>query len=793
MGVKKLSKVSITTVFAVAGLATFGLADNPISTYHYLADPSAASDGDTFYILTDTDDMCVSSDPFNYDIVGLYAFTSKDMKNWTDHGLIFRSMREFDSYPGNTWASGIAVKNGKVYIVYPDGASGVGMITAPSIDGPYTDPIAESYSGKNKIAASSWNAGASVLNGCDDIDHCFDPGIFFDDDGTGYVIFGGGSKDSQKRPIGNNFDIVKFTDNNGKITIDANSLTRIQAPGSFEAPYLHKYKNKYYLSFNNDKQIIDYGMSSSVTGPYTYIGEVIPAIWQVPDAGGHGGNNHQGFAEFQGKWYAVYHDRRLVSATEHPVSCSTKEGCVANPEPGNHRSVSIDELTWTNDRMNTLTFTNAGPKQIQNFDPYQTYKALTSSKQRNVRSRTDWTKGKPVKHVLTPWASKESWIRVSGVDFGGGAKSFQVVAASVDNGNKIEVRKGSASGTLAGTCNLQKTNGWQDYVENSCDMSGLSGVVDELFIVFKGSKDSTMGVLEWGFTCNGTSCGTTEAKKQSPYNGIAAEIPGRVDAEYYDVPGSGYANKSYNDDNENEGNANFRTDEGVDVVLVDADDATKGMALGYTNEGEWLEYTINVKTAGKFKMSVNAASSSKGASVAFSIDGKDVGETVMVDSTGANWSVYENFDVGEVELTAGTHEVRLTIMGNYTNVDYFKFESVGSDGKVIEIDDTVPPTNSTPTNTTDKTDSTKKDSGKKGETAPEAIFGNHLSMGLGATTTFEVFDLKGNKIATFSAKSMAEAARLWKNGNVKGDVRVSGINIIRNRANGMVTKVRINK
>jgi hypothetical protein len=217
------------------------------------------------------------------------------------------------------------------------------------------------------------------------------------------------------------------------------------------------------------------------------------------------------------------------------------------------------------------------------------------------------------------------------------------------------------------------------------------------------------------------------------------------------------------------------------------------MALGYTNEGEWLEYTINVKTAGKFKMSVNAASSSKGASVAFSIDGKDVGETVMVDSTGANWSVYENFDVGEVELTAGTHEVRLTIMGNYTNVDYFKFESVGSDGKVIEIDDTVPPTNSTPTNTTDKTDSTKKDSGKKGETAPEAIFGNHLSMGLGATTTFEVFDLKGNKIATFSAKSMAEAARLWKNGNVKGDVRVSGINIIRNRANGMVTKVRINK
>ena len=116
----------------VAGLAVFGLADNPISSYHYLADPSCASDGDTFYILTDVDDYNNQTN-WNYDIIGLYAFTSEDMKNWTDHGMIFRSKREFGNYPNNTWASGIAVKNGKVYIVYPDGASGVGMITAPAI------------------------------------------------------------------------------------------------------------------------------------------------------------------------------------------------------------------------------------------------------------------------------------------------------------------------------------------------------------------------------------------------------------------------------------------------------------------------------------------------------------------------------------------------------------------------------------------------------------------------------------------------------------------------------------
>ncbi|PWJ61480.1 glycosyl hydrolase family 43 [Fibrobacter sp. UWR4] len=101
-----------------AGLVTFGLADNPLSTYHYLADPSAASDGDTFYVLTDVDDYSPQKN-YDYDIVGLNAFSSEDMKNWTDHGMIFRSKREFGTYPNNTWASGIAVHKGRIYIVYP--------------------------------------------------------------------------------------------------------------------------------------------------------------------------------------------------------------------------------------------------------------------------------------------------------------------------------------------------------------------------------------------------------------------------------------------------------------------------------------------------------------------------------------------------------------------------------------------------------------------------------------------------------------------------------------------------
>ena len=647
----------------VAGLAVFGLADNPISTYHYLADPSAAADDSTFYILTDVDDYSPQKN-YDYDIVGLNAFTSKDMKNWTDHGMVFRSMREFGDYPNNTWASGIAVHKGRIYIVYPNGASGVGMLTATSIDGPYTDPVKETH-GVNYIAASY---GSSVIGGCDGIAHCFDPGIFIEDDGTGYVIFGGG--ENGQRPYGNNLDIIKFTENNGKITIDKNSLTRVSAQNSFEAPYIHKKGSKYYLSFNTPPQVIDYGMADKITGPYTFVGTVIPGISAVPDAHNEGGNNHQGFAEFQGKWYAVYHDRRLVTADEHPGSCTQSGQCTNSPNKENHRSVSIDELTWSGDRMNKLTFTREGPKQIKNFDPYNTYKALTSSKQRNVRSRTDWTKGKPVVHVLTPLATKESWIRVSGVDFGNGAQNLRIKAANVGDGNKVEIHKGSVSGTLAGTCELAKTGNWNSYVDNDCEMSGLSGVVDELFFVFKGSKDSTMGLLEWEF--QGTK---REPEPQTPFGGKAWAIPGKIEMENFDEPGYGAGNDSYSDNDsedhgaESNGGKSYREGTGVDIYKK-----TSGYVVGYNQSGEWLEYTVEVAEAGDYTMYAAVASANATSSFQLSIDGDDITEEIAVPKNDGE----ENYDdynkvSANVTLPAGKHILRFTVTGDWMDVDYINF------------------------------------------------------------------------------------------------------------------------
>ncbi len=757
---------------AVFGLAVTASAENPISSYHYLADPSAASDGDTFYILTDTDDMCVSSDPFAYNIVGLYAFSSKDMVNWTDHGMVFQSKREFGTYPGNTWASGIAVRNGRAFIVYPDASNGVGLITAPSIDGPYTDPIKEAYN-VNYIAAipTQWDPKPSVIGNCDDIDHCFDPGIFFDDDGTGYVIFGGGSDKSVNRPIGNNFDLIKFSEDNGKVTLDRNSLTRISAEKSFEAPYIHKHGDWYYISFNNSGQEIGYGMSKNPAGPYSYKGIAIGAVWQINDCetteyhGCDGGNNHQGFADFKGKTYAVYHDRRLVRAKEHPASLG-----VIDPEPGNHRSVSIDEITYAADgTMNKLVFTKEGPKQVGKFDPYQTYKALTSSKQRNVRSRTDWTKGQAVKHVLTPLSggNKESWIRVTGVDFGNGAENLRIKAANVGNGNKVEIHKGSVTGALAGSCELTKTSGWQSYTDNDCAMTGLTGVVDQLFFVFKGAADSTMGILEWEF--QGTK---REPEPQTAHNDTKTPwtVPGIVQAEDFDDPGYGAGNDSYYEDDADNHSctdagkeaecSKYRDGTGVDIYKK----SEKKTVVGYIRKGEWLEYSVNAAAAGDYTMYI-AAASSGGASLSVSVNGEDAGEVAIPAASSAGEE--ENFDdynkiSTNVTLTAGVNIIRITAAADWFDLDYFnlvKGKDAVDDNPLGDAPVVTDPTTDPSIGSSSSTDPSVDSSGDPSTGGVTSIANVHFLVN--AVHAYNVFDLRGKKVGSveFAGKAAAQALK----------------------------------
>ncbi len=658
-------------------VACFGgsaLADNPISSYHYLADPGAASDDTYFYVITDSDDPAVAN-ANGYDIKALYGFRTKDMKNWTDFGIIYDA-RKVDGI-GDIWASGIAVNpnDHRLYIVFPDGGGGgVGLIGADSIAGPWSNPVSG-----NKKLINNWGGG---LADCDGIGWCFDPAIFFDDDGTGYFTFGGG--ESNSRPAANNnnniFNIYKFNKDMKGFDVSSKTQLKIGGPKAMEASYIHKYKGNYYLSYSTADLRIAYGMSKNPMGPYEYKG----IFMGNPNIGGQNinanNNNHHGIAEFKGHWYVAYHDRRIANGYDGLEKIPAEDGR-ANPNPAYHRSVSVDEFTYNADgTMKELTFTKEGPKQIENFDPYDWYPALTSSKQKGIRSRSNWSPGKVSEHLLLPLSTKESWIRVSGVDFGTAATGFTVQAGSTADDNKIEIHTGSATGTLAGSCTLKNTGNKNTFSETKCDVEGLKGIVDQLFLVFKGSKDSTMAIKAWGFE----GSGSTPPTPQVPYDSVAVKLPAKIEAEKFDHPGVGRGGDvdSYSDsEGANQGDAKFRMDDGVDIVLLDSADVSKGMAVGYTAAGEWLEYTVDVPEDGDYAIKASASTGMEnGASFCFLLDGKTaIGDTVKVEQTGDDWSVYKEFDGGKATLTKGTHVIRLVITGDNVNVDWFSLGDVKPD------------------------------------------------------------------------------------------------------------------
>lgn len=179
--------------------------------------------------------------------------------------------------------------------------------------------------------------------------------------------------------------------------------------------------------------------------------------------------------------------------------------------------------------------------------------------------------------------------------------------------------------------------------------------------------------------------------KREPYNGIIA-IPGTLEAENYDKGGESF---SYSDTSaENEGDANFRTDESVDIVKGNG-----GKAIGYTDANEWTEYTVNVKEAGKYTCDATISSGTTDSYFTVqSIKGssKTTLFTVYVPQTGNNnWDTYKTIaapksksdaTAKEFSLTAGEQIFRITIKGKQCNIDKLVFKQVQGTG-IEEIQD----------------------------------------------------------------------------------------------------------
>ena len=145
-------------------------------------------------------------------------------------------------------------------------------------------------------------------------------------------------------------------------------------------------------------------------------------------------------------------------------------------------------------------------------------------------------------------------------------------------------------------------------------------------------------------------------------------LPGTIQAENFD---EGIEGVAYHDNDRDNQGGQYRSNSGVDIVS-----GNNGYVIGYTENGEWLEYTVNVKTAGYYNYELTASTPSDGTGVILAVNDNNnltqIADRIEIPNTGA-WDTYKTVcGRTRIALKEGTQIIRMTIngiSGNNCNID----------------------------------------------------------------------------------------------------------------------------
>lgn len=453
---------AVFAVTAVSSSALVSTAQNPIAQNVYTSDPAPMVYGNTFFMYTGHD----ADGADYYTMPDWKCYSSTDMQNWTDHGTIL-SWDDFSWAEKDTaWAAQCIERNGKFYMYVTlvpaeTGGRAIGVAVADSPTGPFKDALGKPLCGPN------WDF--------------IDPTVFIDDDGQAYLYFG----NPNPYYVRLNEDMISYDGEITKVQMTTESFgTDPAGDGTAytEGPWLTKRGDLYYLLYaaNGIPENIAYSTAPTPTGPWTYRGVIMPTE-------GRSFTNHCGVVDYKGHSYFAYHNGALEGGN------------------GFQRSAAVEEFTYNPDgTFPTIKMTEAGPAQLEYVDPFQKQEAEMMSWSQGIETETCSAGGLDVANI-----ENGDYVKVSGVDFGDGADTFTASIASATQGGTIEIRLDSVDGTLAGTCQVPATNGWQTWKEVSCDVS-VSGLHD-VYFVYQGGSGYLFNVDWWQFAGAGGSFDTYAA------------------------------------------------------------------------------------------------------------------------------------------------------------------------------------------------------------------------------------------------------------------------------------------
>jgi endoglucanase Acf2 len=153
----------------------------------------------------------------------------------------------------------------------------------------------------------------------------------------------------------------------------------------------------------------------------------------------------------------------------------------------------------------------------------------------------------------------------------------------------------------------------------------------------------------------------------TPYSGTPVAVPGIVEAEYYDLGGEGVA---YHDNDAANLGVPFRSSEGVD--LEGANDG--GYDIGWIEDGEWVEYTIDVAKEGLYKIIPQTASVPGGGKLHIEFNGEDLTGKIDVPVTGG-WQFWQDIDIPAVQLNAGKQVMHVVFYNGHFNLNKIEIKA----------------------------------------------------------------------------------------------------------------------
>lgn len=453
--------------------------NNPLLDFVYIADPTAVVFEGRVYVYGTNDSQQfeqVGEEGKNtYEhIHSLVMSSSDDMVNWTYHGII--DVGALSPWGQASWAPSITSRqeaDGKThfYLYYSNSGNGVGVLTSTSPVGPWSDPL-----GRNLIDRSTPGLG--------DCSAPFDPGVVIDDQGIGWLSFGGGDKNkSGTEYMPGNARIVRL----GKDMISLDSeIVEIEAPYHFEANELDYINDTWVYTYNTswkDRTEWPFDAAKPTACSMCYMTSKTPLdkkSWVYRDnyfknPGDYGmsfSNNHTHLCKFRGDYYLFYHTLCLQDSRNIK---------------GGFRSICVNRIQVDEDNLKYYMGegTPKGVSQAQPLNPFIVQQAETVAATLGLKFEAAGNPG----NMVAVGTQDGQCVMVRGADFTKHPGKFE---ARLKGKGKIEVRLDNPEGVVIASVDFDH----QEWASASAEIRQTVSGVHNLCFVF-GEGDFKFD--EWRF------------------------------------------------------------------------------------------------------------------------------------------------------------------------------------------------------------------------------------------------------------------------------------------------------